>query len=108
MDRRDALRSLGLGASAAATGMHGFATEADAEEVRGRVSTRSEPSQLKITDLRVVSVHRRWIVRVDTNQGLHGYGEGATAGAPPTPSCSRAASSARTPAAQPSGADGRS
>jgi len=82
MDRRDALRSLGLGASAAATGMHGFATEADAEEVRGRVSTRSEPSQLKITDLRVVSVHRRWIVRVDTNQGLHGYGEVRDGGSP--------------------------
>ncbi len=75
MDRRDALR--GLGALAAAGGAHGFATEADAQEVRGRVNTRSEPSQLKITDLRVVGVHGRWIIRLDTNQGLHGYGDNA-------------------------------
>ena len=82
MDRRDALRGLGASALAAA-GAHGFATDADAQEVRGRVNTRSEPSQLKITDLRVVGVHGRWIIRLDTNQGLHGYGE-VRDGASPT------------------------
>jgi hypothetical protein len=55
MDRRDALKGLGLGALAASAGVHGFATEADAEAVRGRVNTRSEPSQLRITDLRGTS-----------------------------------------------------
>ena len=81
MDRRGALR--GLGGFAAARAASGFATEADAQEVRGRVNTRSEPSQLKITDLRVVGVHGRWIVRLETNQGLHGYGE-VRDGASPT------------------------
>ena len=83
MDRRDALRGIGLGTLAAAGGTHGFATEKDAEEVRGRVNTRSEPSQLRITDLRVVNAHNHWIVRLDTNQGLHGYGE-VRDGASPT------------------------
>ena len=75
MDRRNALKGLGLGALATAGGTHGFATEKDAEEVRGRVNTHSEPSQLKITDLRVVNARGHWIVRLDTNQGLYGYGE---------------------------------
>jgi L-alanine-DL-glutamate epimerase-like enolase superfamily enzyme len=83
MDRRDALRGLGLGTVAATAGVRGLATEADAQEIRGRVNTRSEPSQLKITDLRVVGVHGRWIVRLDTNQGLQGYGE-VRDGASPT------------------------
>jgi L-alanine-DL-glutamate epimerase-like enolase superfamily enzyme len=75
MDRRHALRSLGLGAGAVAAAWPGLATEADAEAVRGRVNTRSEPSALKITDLRVVPIHGRWIVRIDTNQGVSGLGE---------------------------------
>jgi L-alanine-DL-glutamate epimerase-like enolase superfamily enzyme len=83
MDRRNALRSFGIGALATSAGVHGFATEADAQEVRGRVNTSSEPSQLKITDLRVARVHNRWFVRLDTNQGLHGYGE-VRDGASPT------------------------
>ena len=82
MDRRHALKGLGLGAGAVTAGLHGFATEADAEAVRGRVNTSSEPSQLKITDLRVVGVHGRWIIRVDTNQGLYGYGEVRDGGSP--------------------------
>ena len=83
MDRRDALRGIGLGTLAGAGGTHGFAAEADAEDVRGRVNTRSEPSQLRITDLRVVNAHNHWIVRLDTNQGLSGYGE-VRDGASPT------------------------
>ncbi len=82
MDRRHALKGLGLGAGAATVGLHGLANEADAEAVRGRVNTHSEPSDLKITDLRVVGVHRRWFVRVDTNQDLYGYGEVRDGGSP--------------------------
>jgi L-alanine-DL-glutamate epimerase-like enolase superfamily enzyme len=82
MDRRNLLKNLGLGAGAATVGLSGFATEADAEAVRGRVKTRSEPTQLKITDLRVTPVHRRWLVRVDTNQDLSGYGEIRDGGSP--------------------------
>jgi L-alanine-DL-glutamate epimerase-like enolase superfamily enzyme len=44
-----------------------------------RISTASRPSALRITDLRVATLHgvpfRSSIVRLDTNQGLVGYGE---------------------------------
>lgn len=44
-----------------------------------RVRTASRPSELKITDLRTATVgwdHWRFtIIRIDTNQGLSGYGE---------------------------------
>jgi L-alanine-DL-glutamate epimerase-like enolase superfamily enzyme len=82
MNRRNALKGLGLGAGAATVGLGGFASDADAEAVRGRVQTNSEPSDLKITDLRVVGIRRRWIVRIDTNQGLYGYGEVRDGGSP--------------------------
>jgi L-alanine-DL-glutamate epimerase-like enolase superfamily enzyme len=43
------------------------------------ISTASRPSELRITDMRVATVGwNRWhftIVRIDTNQGLSGYGE---------------------------------
>ncbi|MHC4402773.1 MAG: mandelate racemase/muconate lactonizing enzyme family protein [Planctomycetota bacterium] len=78
MDRRDLLKKLGLGTAAAAMGCGGFVSTVDAQAVRGRVNTDSEPSDLKITDLRVVPVYaglRSHVVRVDTNQGIRGYGE---------------------------------
>ncbi len=85
MDRRELLKGIGLGAVAATAGeaAHASGAGAGADEVRARVSPRSEPSQLRITDLRVVSVHGHWIVRLDTNQGLQGYGE-VRDGASPT------------------------
>ena len=69
MKRRDLLQLIGVGC---------LATAADAEEVRGRVKTASEPSSLKITDLRIAPMYgtmRSYVVRLDTNQGLRGYGE---------------------------------
>ncbi len=78
MNRRDWLRALGMGAAATATGWGSLTTAAAAEEVRGRLNTHSEPSKLKITDLRVVPIAaamRSHLVRLDTNQGLSGYGE---------------------------------
>jgi L-alanine-DL-glutamate epimerase-like enolase superfamily enzyme len=43
------------------------------------ISTASRPSALRITDLRVANLHgvpfRSSIIRIDTNQGLVGYGE---------------------------------
>ncbi|MFD1048542.1 mandelate racemase/muconate lactonizing enzyme family protein, partial [Kibdelosporangium lantanae] len=43
------------------------------------VATASRPSRLRITDLRVANVagvpFRSSIIRIDTNQGLVGYGE---------------------------------
>ncbi|MCX8108987.1 MAG: mandelate racemase/muconate lactonizing enzyme family protein [Verrucomicrobiae bacterium] len=55
-----------------------FVTAEEVQEVRARVNTNSEPSKLRITDLRVVPIHgnfRSYVVRIDTNQGLCGYGE---------------------------------
>jgi L-alanine-DL-glutamate epimerase-like enolase superfamily enzyme len=78
MNRRTLLKSIGAGAAAGALTWRGLATAADAEQVRGRVNTNSEPSQLKITDLRVApfsGAMRSWVLRLDTNQGISGYGE---------------------------------
>src|SRR6476646_3620651 len=48
--------------------------------VEDRVKTASRPSELRITDMRTATVgwEDRWhftIIRIDTNQGLSGYGE---------------------------------
>ena len=49
------------------------------ERPEDRVSTASRPSELRITDLRTATVGwDNWhftLVRIDTNQGLSGYGE---------------------------------
>ncbi len=76
MRRRDLLTRLGTAAGALACGAMAAAEEA--EEVRARVNTRSEPSQLQITDLRVVPIYttfRPHVIRIETNQGICGYGE---------------------------------
>ena len=78
MNRRDWLKYLGLGAVAGATGCRSLTLAEETEAVRGRVNTNSEPSKLKITDLRVVPMgaqFRSYVVRLDTNQGISGYGE---------------------------------
>lgn len=77
MTRRELLKTLGLGA---VTGLTGSASSwaQEAEAVRGRVNTNSEPSKLRITDMRIVPMFnamRSHIVRLDTNQGISGYGE---------------------------------
>ncbi|MFC1650073.1 mandelate racemase/muconate lactonizing enzyme family protein [Candidatus Latescibacterota bacterium] len=63
------------GAATAAAALSGFATNNDYEAVAQNVNTSSQPSALKITDLRVCPFHGRWLVRIDTNQGISGYGE---------------------------------
>ena len=51
----------------------------DTEQLLDQVSTHSRPSDLRITDLRVTTLvgvpFRSSIIRIDTNQGLTGYGE---------------------------------
>lgn len=58
-----------------------------AESLTANVNTYSRPSQLKITDLRVVNLGgvptRCTIIRIDTNQGISGFGE-VRDGASPT------------------------
>jgi len=39
------------------------------------VQTSSKPSELKITDMRIADLPGRPIIRLDTNQGIHGLGE---------------------------------
>ena len=83
MDRRDLVKALGGVTAAAGGGLFGVA---EAEAALSRVQTASQPSELKITDLRTVRVGpswRRYVIRIDTNQGLSGYGE-VRDGASPT------------------------
>jgi len=70
------IRDAGMAAAAAMLVRPGKQTYAqEAEAVKSRVNTNSQPSKLMITDMRVVNVMNRWIIRLDTNQGLSGYGE---------------------------------
>ena len=78
MKRRNWLKGFGIGAAAGAAGLRGLLSEADAQEVRGRVNTNSEPSKLRIADMRVVRMPTGmwpYVIRLDTNQGISGYGE---------------------------------
>src|SRR5213594_811439 len=74
--RRSFFRSLGMAAGAASAGV---LSDADLEGAVQNVKRNSTPSQLKITDLRVVVVKEAPmtcpIIRIDTNQGISGYGE---------------------------------
>ena len=49
------------------------------EALLGKVNTHSRPSQLRITDMRIANLRdlpfKASIIRLDTNQGLSGYGE---------------------------------
>jgi L-alanine-DL-glutamate epimerase-like enolase superfamily enzyme len=86
MNRRDALKSIGWGTAAGVAGIHRLASAEEAEAVRGRVNTNSEPSKLRITDLRIVPMlnnMRSHVIRLETNQGISGYGE-VRDGASPT------------------------
>lgn len=75
--RRSFFQSIGAvaGAATAAT----FVTDDDVAATLQSVNTRSKPSELKITDLRVAVVAKAPmtcpLIRIDTNQGISGYGE---------------------------------
>jgi L-alanine-DL-glutamate epimerase-like enolase superfamily enzyme len=57
----------------------GFVLDETLEALPQKVNTNSKPSDLKITDLRVLVVSRAPmtcpIIRIDTNQGIYGLGE---------------------------------
>ncbi len=83
--RRSFFKSLG---TAAGAGVLGLASEPRAEgALLAHVNPASKPSDLKITDLRVALVGEAPmscpLIRIDTNQGISGYGE-VRDGASPT------------------------
>jgi len=84
VDRRSFFRKASL--AAAGAGAFSFATEHDAEAALSRVQTNSRPSDLKITDLRIAFLThapmRVPLIRIDTNQGISGYGEVRDGGSP--------------------------
>ena len=79
VDRRSFFKTLGLGAAGAMALTGDAAAEAAANLVQANVKRASEPSALKVTDLRVAVVVEAPmtcpLIRIDTNQGLVGWGE---------------------------------
>jgi hypothetical protein len=79
VNRRSFFKTLGLGASAAMAMSGESAAAARANFIQSNVNRASEPSALRITDLRVAVVTGAPftvpIIRIDTNQGLVGWGE---------------------------------
>src|SRR5215207_8616274 len=79
VDRRSFFKTLGMSAAGAMALTGDAAAEAASNLVQSNVKRASEPSALKITDLRVAVVEKAPmtcpLIRIDTNQGLAGYGE---------------------------------
>ncbi len=84
ISRRNLLRSLGLGLGAGLGGvslaqMTSAPIEDQVAQATNGVRRASAPSQLQITDLRIATLLRAPmrcpIIRIDTNQGISGYGE---------------------------------
>src|SRR5690242_16973274 len=78
LTRRDLLKSAGLGGLSLAA-MTGAPLEEQVAYAAQDVNRNSRPSDLRITDLRIAYVQgapmRVPVLRIDTNQGLSGYGE---------------------------------
>jgi L-alanine-DL-glutamate epimerase-like enolase superfamily enzyme len=79
VDRRSFFKTLGVGTAGALALTGRAAADAEADFIQANVKRASEPSALKITDLRVAVVVNAPmtcpLIRVDTNQGLVGWGE---------------------------------
>ena len=76
-DRRTFLKKTALGGISLA-GFMGMSIGDTMANVTSRVQRNSSPSDLRITDMRVAVVReggQKPIIRVDTNQGIYGYGE---------------------------------
>ena len=77
--RRSFFKTLGLGTAGAMALTGEAAADAAADFVQANVKRTSEPSALKITDVRVAVVVGAPmtcpLIRIDTNQGLVGWGE---------------------------------
>ena len=65
----------GTTAATAALAAGSLVTNADLENLNAQVNTNSGPSALRITDMRIAHSERSMLMRLDTNQGISGYGE---------------------------------
>ncbi len=73
--RRDSTSRRSFFRSAAGAAAATFWADQTLDAALQHTNTASKPSELRITDLRVASLPGRPIVRLDTNQGIAGYGE---------------------------------
>ena len=73
VSRRSFITSSTLATAAIAAGS--LVTNADLENINAQVNTNSGPSALRITDMRIAHSERSMLMRLDTNQGISGYGE---------------------------------
>src|SRR5690625_4813025 len=75
MKRRDFIKKAGLGGMGLGT-MIMAPYRDQIEHVTSRVNRNSAPSELQVTDLRIAHVGGAApIIRIETNQGIHGYGD---------------------------------
>src|SRR5512136_2110869 len=80
VDRRSFMKSAAAFSAATAAGV-GFWSDRTLDAAVQNTNRNSSPSALKITDLRTVSIAgggtsaSKHIIRIDTNQGVSGYGE---------------------------------
>jgi Mandelate racemase / muconate lactonizing enzyme, N-terminal domain len=85
LTRRSLLKSAGLGGLSLAA-MTGVSLEDQIAHASQHVNRSSRPSDLRITDLRIAQIRgapmQVAIIRIDTNQGLTGYGEVRDGGSP--------------------------
>ncbi len=71
----------GFTAASAAIASGSLITFADLENVSAQVNTNSKPSDLRITDMRIIvaspkyETDSRTLIRLDTNQGISGWGD---------------------------------
>jgi L-alanine-DL-glutamate epimerase-like enolase superfamily enzyme len=65
----------GTTSATAAVAAGSLVTNADLENINAQVNTNSGPSALRITDMRIAHSFRSMLIRLDTNQGISGYGE---------------------------------
>ncbi len=71
--RRNFFRKSAAATAAVAAGS--LVTNTDLDSVSAQVNANSSPSDLKITDMRLALIGNQYILRLDTNQGLIGWGE---------------------------------
>ena len=73
-DRRNFLKKAALGGIALG-GMMKLSIEDTIAQTTSNVQRASNPSELKITDMRIAMIASKPIIRIDTNQGIYGLGE---------------------------------